>query len=186
VLVSAALFVALVPFARQSLPRIEPFIPVYGSALVVLDLVTAVLLFGQFRFLGTPGLGVLASGYLFSGFLTISHGLSFPGLFAPDGLLGAGPQTTAWLYMFWHGGFPLMVAAYAWLKRRAPSAERARDGAIVAGILAALAPEIVWKILRSLLQHQGHRDGARAVHHLSHRPGSRRDDRRAIDTGAGD
>ena len=31
-----------------------PYIPVYGSALIVLDLVTAILLFGQFRFLATP------------------------------------------------------------------------------------------------------------------------------------
>ena len=37
----------------------------------------------------------------------------FPGVFAPAGLLDAGPQTTAWLYMFWHGGFPLFVIAYA-------------------------------------------------------------------------
>ena len=42
-----------------------------------------------------------------------SHGLTFPGVFTPSGLLGAGPQTTAWLYMFWHGGFPLFIIAYA-------------------------------------------------------------------------
>ena len=35
---------------------------------------------------------------------------------APGGLLGAGSQTTVWLYMIWHGGFPLFVLAYAWLK----------------------------------------------------------------------
>src|SRR5262249_30233196 len=45
--------------------------------------------------------------------MAIVHLLTFPGLFAPTGLLGAGPQTTAWLYMFWHGGFPLLVIAYA-------------------------------------------------------------------------
>ena len=30
--------------------------------------------------------------------------------------MGSGPQTTAWLYMFWHAGFPLAVIAYARLK----------------------------------------------------------------------
>jgi hypothetical protein len=45
--------------------------------------------------------------------MAIMHALSFPGLFAPAGLLGAGPQTTAWLYMFWHSGFSLFVMAYA-------------------------------------------------------------------------
>ncbi|PZF98195.1 hypothetical protein C1J01_48660, partial [Nonomuraea aridisoli] len=41
-----------------------------------------------------------------------------PGLFASGGLLGAGPQSTAWIYMFWHTGFPLFVIAYAVLKSR--------------------------------------------------------------------
>ena len=29
--------------------------------------------------------------------MAIVHALTVPGLFAPAGLLGAGPQTTAWL-----------------------------------------------------------------------------------------
>jgi hypothetical protein len=33
-------------------------------------------------------------------------------------VLGGGPQTTAWLYVFWHGGFALFVLAYALLRRR--------------------------------------------------------------------
>ena len=48
--------------------------------------------------------------------MIVPHALTFPGLFAPTGLLGAGPQTTAWLYMVWHGGFPLLVISYALLK----------------------------------------------------------------------
>src|SRR5207302_10853940 len=39
-------------------------------------------------------------------------------VFAPAGLLGAGPQTTAWLYIVWHGGFPLLVLGYALLKEK--------------------------------------------------------------------
>ena len=39
-------------------------------------------------------------------------------VFAETGLLGAGPQTTAWLYMYWHAGFPLAVLAYGLLKGR--------------------------------------------------------------------
>src|SRR5262249_20275415 len=60
---------------------------------------------------------VLASGYLFAALMTLAHGLSFPGLFSSSGLLGAGIQSTAWLYTFWHGGFMLAVAAYAVAKR---------------------------------------------------------------------
>jgi PAS domain S-box-containing protein len=116
ILVLVALFLATVPFAKMPLPQIWAFIPVYESALVVNDLITAVLLFGQFGFLGSPALLVLATGYLFTAAIAAAHALTFPGLFAPTGLLGAGPQSTAWLYMFWHAGFPLFVIAYSLLK----------------------------------------------------------------------
>jgi len=48
--------------------------------------------------------------------MAIVHALTFPGLVFATGLLGSGPQTTAWLYNFWHAGFPLAVIAYAVLK----------------------------------------------------------------------
>ena len=118
VAVSAVTFGAMAPFAKVQLAPVWAFISIYGSALAVIDLITAVLLFGQFGFLRSRGLLVLASGYLFTTFITIAHALTFPGLFSPVGLLGAGPQTTAWLYMFWHGVFPLCVIAYALLGRR--------------------------------------------------------------------
>src|SRR5258707_242789 len=120
VAVSAILFVSLAPFAKTPLTPVVAFIPLYQSALVISDLLTAVLLFNQYSILRSKALLLLASAYLFTAFITVSHTLSFPGVFAPGGLLGSGPQTTAWLYMFWHGGFPLLVAAYARLKRGAP------------------------------------------------------------------
>src|SRR6202043_1280557 len=88
-------------------------IPSYESALAINDLITAVLLFAQFSILRSRALLVLACGYLFTAAMVVVHVLTFPGLFSPTGLLGAGPQSTAWLYMFWHGGFPLTVIAYA-------------------------------------------------------------------------
>ena len=124
--VSAAIFVASVPFAKVQLAPVWAFIPVYESALVVNDLITAVLLFGQFSFLKSRALLLLASGYLFTAFIAVAHALTFPGLFAPTGLLGAGPQSTAWLYMFWHGGFPLIVVGYALLKERGHETNQTR------------------------------------------------------------
>ncbi|MBV8466834.1 MAG: response regulator [Burkholderiales bacterium] len=112
---SALLFALTAPFAQHHLAPVSAFIPAYQSALVVNDLITAILLLGQFAILRSRALLALATGYLFTACMAIAHALSFPGLFAPTGLMGAGPQTTAWLYMFWHAGFPLMVIAYAWL-----------------------------------------------------------------------
>jgi len=140
VAVSAAIFVAAAPFAKVPLTPVWAFIPVYESALVVNDLVTAVLLFGQFGFLRSRALLVLASGYLFTAFITVAHALTFPGLFAPTGLLGAGPQSTAWLYLFWHGCFPILVVAYALLKdrRRETNQTRSRAGIAIAFSIAAV------------------------------------------------
>ncbi len=141
-LVSGAIFLALAPFAKRPLGQVWAFIPIYESALVINDLVTAVLLFGQFSILRSRALRVLASAYLFTAFMTIAHALTFPGLFAPTGLLGAGPQSTAWLYMFWHGGFPLLVIVYATLKSSEVEAGR-EPGRSSVGILGSAAAALV-------------------------------------------
>ena len=88
----------------------------YQSALAVNDLITAILLYSQFAILRSRALLLLASGYLFTAMAAATHALTFPGLFAPTGLFNAGSQTTVWLYMIWHGGFPLLVLGYALLK----------------------------------------------------------------------
>jgi CheY-like chemotaxis protein/signal transduction histidine kinase len=116
VLISLLCFLAAVPFARVPLIQVPAFIPTYQSALIVNEAVTAVLLFAQFSFVRSPAILVLASAYLFTAFIASAHLLTFPGLFSATGLLGATPQTTAWLYMFWHGTFPLAVIVYALLK----------------------------------------------------------------------
>jgi signal transduction histidine kinase len=143
VAVSAAIFVAAVPFAKLQLAPVWAFIPVYESALVINDLITAILLFGQFGFLRSRALLVLANGYLFAAFIVVAHALTFPGLFAPTGLLGAGPQSTAWLYMFWHGGFPLFVVAYALLKDHGHETSRTHSRASVTILFSAAAVLVV-------------------------------------------
>jgi len=135
---SAALFVLMVPFAKQPLAPVWAFIPVYESALVISDLITAALLFGQFAILRSRALLVLASGYLFTACIAVVHAMTFPGLFAPSGLLGAGPQTTAWLYMFWHAGFPLAVLGYVVQLRRPPETA-SWHGRVASAVLGCVA-----------------------------------------------
>ncbi|HXU43294.1 MAG TPA: MASE4 domain-containing protein [Burkholderiales bacterium] len=112
-MVSALVFVSLAPFAKTPLMPVPAFIPLYQSALIVGDLLTALLLFNQFRSLRSRGLLMLAGAYFFSALMAVAHGLSFPGLFLPGGLPGQGPQTTAWLYFLWHAIVPALVIAYA-------------------------------------------------------------------------
>jgi len=115
-LLCLAVFLSVLPYAKVPLAHLPSFVPIYESALILNDLITAVLLFGQFAITRSRAMLALASGYLFTAATATGHMLSFPGLFTPSGLLGAGPQSTAWIYMFWHAGFPLFVMAYALLK----------------------------------------------------------------------
>ena len=139
--VSAVLFACAVPFAGVPLTPIPAFVASYQSALAINDLITAVLLFSQFAISRSRAMLLLASGYLFTALAAIIHALTFPGLFAPGGLLGAGTQTTVWLYMIWHGGFPLLVLGYALLKARdnEPKIQGSTGAAVVASIVAVSA-----------------------------------------------
>jgi signal transduction histidine kinase len=161
VCVSFLIFLAIAPFARTALPPVAAFIPVYQTALVTNDLITAVLLMGQYSFLRSRALLVLGAGYLFCAFMAVAHALSFPGLFAPSGVLGAGPQTTAWLYFLWHGGFPLFVLAYVWMKERGTSElgvmETAQaTGAARSGIALAALGALALTVVLVLLTTVGH------------------------------
>ena len=137
VAVSALIFLAAIPFARQQLAALDAFIPSYQSALVVCDLTTVAMLVGQARFSKLIAPFVLAGGYLFSASLATVHALSFPGLFAAHGLLGGGAQSTAWLYMFWHAGFPLFVIGYALAGATTVAPSQVGAGALA--LLAAVA-----------------------------------------------
>src|SRR6185369_13980405 len=112
VLASAVLFLCVAPFAKMPLGQAAAFIRIYESALVINNLIIAILLFGQFSILPSRALFMLACGYLFAAFMAVSY----VGMFSVSGLPSASPQSTAWLYIFWHGGFPLCVIAYALLK----------------------------------------------------------------------
>jgi signal transduction histidine kinase len=117
-LVAVILFFAFgvtAPFSATPLPRLDAFIPALESTIFVTGLITAVLLFAQFAIYPSRGLLAIASGYLFTALIVIPHMLTFPGAFSPTGLLGAGLQSTVWLYLFWHIGFPAALFFYVLL-----------------------------------------------------------------------
>jgi len=165
VFISSILFACAVSFADVPLAPNPAFVVSYQSALAIIDLITAILLFSQFGILRSRAVLLLASGYLFTAAAALVYALTFPGLFAPGGLLAAGPQTTVWLYMIWHGGFPLFVLGYALLKHGDgnPKTAGSAGGAILASVVAVgvATSAFVWvvtgnhDILPTLLS-QGH------------------------------
>jgi signal transduction histidine kinase len=119
------------------MPRIDSFIPTILAITFVTDLVTAVLLFSQFSATGSRALLVLASGYLFSSLIVIPHALTFPGAFAPAGLLGAGSQSTAWLNVSWRFGLAVASVGYAVLA----SGKHTQDA-----LYSSRQPAVFWSV----------------------------------------
>jgi signal transduction histidine kinase len=142
-------FAATVPFRATPLPRSDAFIPVVETAIIINDLITATLLYAQFFIVRRWALLVLANGYLFTALIVIPHMLTYPGVFAPEGLLAGGLQTSAWIYAFWHIGLMLSVIIYAALKDTAGQAGISRQspatsiGISVAAVIA-LVCALTW------------------------------------------
>jgi hypothetical protein len=101
------------PLGQITLPPVRGFLPAYQSAVILLDIATAALIFLEFVRLRSRRLLWVAAAYVFSATMAAEHALSFPGLFSASGLMGSGEQTTAWLYFIWHLGFPAALCVYA-------------------------------------------------------------------------
>jgi Membrane-associated sensor, integral membrane domain len=110
-------FITEGPLSTTQTARIDAFVPTYATAMFVTDAITAVLLFAQFSILRSRALLAISTGYLFTALIVIPWTLTFPGVYTPGGLLGFGlQQSTHWLYISWHAGFPMFVIAYALLR----------------------------------------------------------------------
>ena len=131
------------------LPRSDGFIPALQGIIAAVDFLTAVLLFAQYATERSRAMLWLAAGYLFTALIVVAHTLTFPGAFTPTGLLGAGQQTAAWLYIVWHVALPVSAFGYALLKR-APAATAGIHAAPVvairrtAALMLAMAVLLTW------------------------------------------
>ncbi|HET8748905.1 MAG TPA: PAS domain-containing protein [Ramlibacter sp.] len=138
--VATAIFLALVPLAKEQLAPASWFIPLAQSGLIINDLITAGLLLGQARLSRRVEPLVLVGGYLYSATMASVHMMTFPGVFSAGGLLGAGPQTTGYLHVFWHIGLPCAVIANVFLRERVPAVSSMRNAiAAMFGAVALLA-----------------------------------------------
>ncbi|HEV7388459.1 MAG TPA: MASE4 domain-containing protein [Gemmatimonadaceae bacterium] len=151
--VAACLVASLVvtfTFRNAQLPRNDSFTPIANAILFFSNTITMALLFAQFAVARNPALLALASGYLFTALLIIPHALTFPGAFAPAGLLGANLQTTAWLYMLQHLGFLAGAIGYTILRgrRHVIAEDRSAAVAILADVLgvALIAAAVIWLV----------------------------------------
>ena len=146
----AAITVGLLPFAASTGPVLPGFILINQTALVVAYGLSAWVLFAQFRRSRSVALLLIAGGTLYTAAIVALQLLTFPGVVAKGRVLGAGPQTTTWLWTFWHLGPPLCTLAYAAAVRRVQPrlvrSERVGAAALIAamsGLAAAGAAAVI-------------------------------------------
>ncbi|MCL6699164.1 MASE4 domain-containing protein [Sphingomonas sp. NSE70-1] len=107
----------ILPLQDIRLREVDAFIPIIDAILFVSELITAALLYAQAAVFRSRALTILATSFVLAALLLIPHLLTFPGSFAPEGLLGAGVNTTAWLFTIRRAALPLAVIAYVYLRQ---------------------------------------------------------------------
>ncbi|MFW5433415.1 diguanylate cyclase domain-containing protein [Paenibacillus apiarius] len=133
-----------IPFASTPLIPIKPFMSIIIAWVMFGYFMTSYLLYIQFQVTQYKPILILSATFLYSGLITIPEILTFPGVFAQQGLLNAGPQSPVWFWICWHAGFPLGIFMYAISLRRwtFASTERkgkAGPGVIFGGVIGILA-----------------------------------------------
>lgn len=144
------LVACVLPFSASDIGRWPTFIPAMLALVLGLDLISVLLLMGHFRNSGDPRALVLASAYAFSLAVLVGFSAAFPGVIGDVGPLGAWPSTAPWLWLAWHTGFPVLLAAAVapWPNRwRMPVSEAVRRtvawvafaASVAVGLLAVAA-----------------------------------------------
>ena len=115
-LASAAALTPWAPDPGLADPRI---VVVYGLAILIADLCTALMLGALYRGSGRSAHLLLACTYLFGAVMAAAHMAVFPGALFEQPLVG-GRQTVSWLYLAWRMGTALLFVAALLVAHRAP------------------------------------------------------------------
>jgi signal transduction histidine kinase/FixJ family two-component response regulator/HPt (histidine-containing phosphotransfer) domain-containing protein len=119
VIVLVALIAAALGVASDPGPFIPAFVPIFLTLIATMDGLTAILLLSQGRVSGDRALVVVAMAYLFAGCMAFAQIITFPGVLSETGLF-AGPQSSVWLWVFWHASFPILLIISALMSRETP------------------------------------------------------------------
>lgn len=118
VVLLAVAAIATAPFAALPGPRFDAFIPALQTAVCLVDLITAALLFSQYFVQPMHATLVIAAAYVCTGLFAFIQTLAFPGAYSATGIIGDGLNSAAWLFVWWHTALPLAVLTYAITKDR--------------------------------------------------------------------
>jgi len=129
---------ALLPVSMAALGPTVSFMPALVSVVACFDLMSVYLLVGEHRDQGDRRMLMMAGAYTWSLVVMGGYALAFPGAIFVDPPLALSPSVAPYLYIAWHGGFPVLlgVAWLPWPRRLLVSPPVARRRTVAAFTLA--------------------------------------------------
>ena len=103
---------AATPFATIRLIEVPGYLPMFSSAMIVINLILACVLFIKGIAEQASGTVRLGAAYLYVSLIFVPQTMSFPGGIMPDPVIGTA-ASGLWLWAFWHIGFAAAVIYYA-------------------------------------------------------------------------
>src|SRR6185369_4521427 len=120
------LTLSVVPWAREAGSGDSHIVVVYGLAVAIADLCTALMLGALYRDTGRTAHLLLCCAYFYGALMAVAHITTFPGALYEQPLVGD-RQTVDWLYLAWRlGSASLFFAALLVAAREGSQNARAR------------------------------------------------------------
>jgi len=120
------LTLSVVPWAREAGSGDSHIVVVYGLAVAIADLCTALMLGALYRDTGRTAHLLLCCAYFYGALMAVAHITTFPGALYEQPLVGD-RQTVGWLYLAWRlGSASLFFAALLVAAREGSQNARAR------------------------------------------------------------
>jgi len=141
---------AATPFADRPLLPMAGYMPAFDAAIIVVNLLLAVMLFSRGTIECRGDITALGTAYLFVAVIFVPLLASYPDGFMKHPLTEA-PGTTIWLWNDWHAGFGLALIRYTRIAAR-PKQHLVSVYREIAGVVAAVAGLTL--IATVLLHHQ--------------------------------
>ena len=128
---------AATPFANRPLLPMAGYMPAFDAAIIVVNLLLAVMLFSRGTIECRGDITALGTAYLFVAVIFVPLLASYPDGFMKYPLTEA-PGTTIWLWNDWHAGFGLALIRYARIAAR-PKQHLTSIYREIAGVVAVVA-----------------------------------------------
>jgi signal transduction histidine kinase/CheY-like chemotaxis protein len=148
-----ALTLAVVPWAREAGSADPHVVVMYGLAIAIAELCTALMLGALYRDTGRIAHLLLCCAYFYGGLMAGAHVATFPGAFYEQPLVGD-RQTVSWLYLAWRLGAAALLFAALLLALKAPS-QNARARRLAVAIALTLAGSAAVVALAAHLRVEG-------------------------------